>query len=55
MFQFVTARVDEAQDQISGGDEFGTLPFIHRLLEYRTSTNEGLTRESVIAEAVAHL
>ncbi|KAJ7260207.1 cytochrome P450 [Mycena rebaudengoi] len=52
---FVTARVDEAQDQISGGDEFGTLPFIHRLLEYRTSTNEGLTRETVIAEAVSHL
>ncbi|KAJ7264650.1 cytochrome P450, partial [Mycena rebaudengoi] len=54
--QFVTAKVQEAQQQLKRGEEFESLPLAHRLLMHRhSSTNEALSSEAVTAEIIAHL
>ncbi|KAJ7257751.1 cytochrome P450 [Mycena rebaudengoi] len=54
--EFVSARVQEAQAEIDDGQEFGSLPLIHRLLKHRSSSpTEQLSSQEVVAEAASHL
>jgi hypothetical protein len=53
--QFVVARIREVQE-LGAGKESDTSPLIQRLLQFRgSSTNEPLSMETVVAEAVSHL
>ncbi|KAJ7910386.1 cytochrome P450 [Mycena leptocephala] len=53
--QFVMTRIREVQE-LGTGKESDTSPLIQRLLQFRdSSTNEPLSMETVVAEAVSHL
>ncbi|KAJ7463614.1 cytochrome P450 [Mycena latifolia] len=53
--EFVVARIEELQHQVHTGKEFEKVPFVSRLLEYRSSSNEALPFSAVVAEAVSHM
>ncbi|EGO02344.1 hypothetical protein SERLA73DRAFT_178240 [Serpula lacrymans var. lacrymans S7.3] len=57
MAEFVSARVYETRAQISSGKigESEKAPMLHRLLDYKYTSNEAMPDQDIISEAMGHM